>query len=64
LLLYRASQSIAFLRRRDYVVPDDVKQLAIPVLAHRIVPHDWLSGSEKTVEATLREIVDRIATPG
>jgi len=64
LLLYRASQSLAFLRRREYVVPDDVKQLALPVLAHRIVPHEWLSGSEKTVEATMRDIIDRVPTPG
>src|SRR5712692_2917978 len=34
--LYRASQALALLEGRDYVIPDDVKRLAIPVFAHRI----------------------------
>lgn len=35
--LYRAVQSYAFIEGRDYAVPDDVKALAEPVLAHRVV---------------------------
>ena len=34
--LYKGSRAIAFMRGRDYVIPDDVKMLAIPVLEHRI----------------------------
>jgi MoxR-like ATPase len=34
---YRAAQSLAFTAGRDYVIPDDVKRLAIPVLAHRVM---------------------------
>lgn len=34
--LLRAAQAIAALENRDYVIPDDVKQMAIPVLAHRL----------------------------
>jgi MoxR-like ATPase len=37
LALYRASQALAFVRGRDFVLPDDVKQLAVPVLAHRLI---------------------------
>ena len=37
LLLRRAAQAWALTLGRDYVVPDDVKRLAVPVLAHRIV---------------------------
>src|SRR5262245_35331282 len=37
LALYRAAQALALIAGRDYVVPDDVKQLAEPVLAHRLV---------------------------
>ncbi|HEY7087586.1 MAG TPA: MoxR family ATPase [Tepidisphaeraceae bacterium] len=37
LALYRTSQASAFLRGRDYVTPDDVRELAVAVLAHRIV---------------------------
>jgi len=37
--LYRASQAYAALQGRDYVLPDDVKRLTIPVLAHRCLLH-------------------------
>ena len=33
----RCCQALAAIRGRDYVIPDDVKELAVPVLAHRIV---------------------------
>lgn len=35
---YRAAQALAFLSDRDYVLPDDIKQLAPYVLAHRLIP--------------------------
>ncbi|HEY9647663.1 MAG TPA: MoxR family ATPase, partial [Chroococcidiopsis sp.] len=38
LALHRAVQALAFLEGRDYAIPDDVKLLAIPVLAHRMIP--------------------------
>jgi len=37
LALYRASQALALIRGRDFVIPDDVKHMAVPVLAHRLV---------------------------
>ena len=37
--LYRAAQTYAALRGRDYVLPDDVKRLAAPILAHRCLVH-------------------------
>ncbi len=37
LALYRASQALALIHGRDYCVPDDIKYLAIPVLAHRLL---------------------------
>jgi MoxR-like ATPase len=37
LSLYRASQALALIRGRDFVLPDDVKELAIPVLGHRLI---------------------------
>jgi MoxR-like ATPase len=37
LALYRAGQALAAIRGRTYVIPDDLKQLAAPVLAHRLV---------------------------
>ena len=37
LALHRASQTWAAMQGRDFVVPDDVKYLAVPVLAHRLI---------------------------
>jgi MoxR-like ATPase len=37
LSLYRASQALALIQGRDFVMPDDVKQLAVPVLGHRLI---------------------------
>lgn len=36
LALYRCAQAYAFLQLRDFVLPEDIRLLAIPVLAHRI----------------------------
>jgi MoxR-like ATPase len=38
LCFYRAAQALALIRGRTYVVPDDIKELAVPVLSHRVVP--------------------------
>ena len=35
--IFRAAQSLAYVEGRDYVIPDDVKRLAAPVLAHRVI---------------------------
>jgi MoxR-like ATPase len=37
LALYRASQALALVQGRDYVIPDDVKRLVVPVLSHRLI---------------------------
>ena len=47
LALFKASQALAALRGRDYVLPDDVKRLVLPTLAHRIIldPEAGLRGA-------------------
>ncbi len=35
--LFRAAQALALVEGRDYAIPDDVKRLAVPVFAHRVV---------------------------
>ena len=65
LALYRASQAWAVLEGRPYVVPDDVKRLAVPVLAHRVMPKGYLHGERReTVEALLERLVGEIPVPG
>jgi MoxR-like ATPase len=62
--LYRAAQAVALLDGRDYAVPDDVKTLAIPVLAHRmILKATGASGPSEAPAESLREILGKIKVP-
>lgn len=64
LTLYRAAQGYAFVSGRDYVVPDDIKALAVPVLAHRVVGKSFLQAGEfGAAEAIIRDLVDRTRVP-
>ncbi len=65
LSLYRASQAWALAEGRSYVVPDDVKRLAVPVLAHRVIPKGYLHGGQReAVEALIERLVDDVPVPG
>lgn len=49
---------------RDYVVPDDIKRLAIPVLAHRVISKGYLHGNQRgAVEAIIQRFVDDLPVP-
>jgi MoxR-like ATPase len=62
--LYRASQALAMLNNRDFVVPDDVKQLAVAVLSHRVMPKGLLhAGQRSALEGILGRIVASIPVP-
>ncbi len=56
LMLFRAAQALAFTRKRSFVIPDDVKALAVPVIAHRVV----LDAKAKYAGAAKREIITEI----
>ncbi len=61
LALMRATQAWAAIHGREYVIPDDVKALAVPVLAHRIV----LRGVnyQQSPERFMQELLDRVDAP-
>jgi MoxR-like ATPase len=64
LALYRASQAQAVVEGRDYVVPDDVKRLAVAVLAHRILPRSARQGGPgAAAEAIVEEVVKQTPVP-
>jgi MoxR-like ATPase len=64
LSLYRASQALAVVEGRDFVVPDDVKRLAVPVLAHRVIAKGhWQGGQRNAMEAIVRRLVDDVPVP-
>ena len=60
LALFRSCQALALIRGRDYVLPDDVKEMAIPVLGHRVIvpPSSRMRGvtGRMIVEAALEEV--------
>lgn len=61
---YRVSQSLALVFGRDYVVPDDIKTLTVPVLAHRSVGKSFLQAGEfRAAEGIIRDLVDRVHVP-
>lgn len=62
LALRRAAQARALLEGRSYVVPDDVKQLALAVLSHRVVARDPGEDGERTREV-LKDVLEKIAIP-
>jgi len=61
--LVRAAKAAAALEGRDYVLPDDVQQYAVSVLAHRLLPTVEASMSGRTTEATLRNILTTVRLP-
>ncbi len=63
LALYRTSQALAWQHGRDYVTPDDVRELAVPVLAHRLVLETKARYSGATSEDIVRELLDNVAVP-
>ncbi len=64
LCLYRASQALALMESRDYVIPDDVKRLAVPVLSHRVIAKGYLQGSHRQMlETVIAHLVDEVRVP-
>jgi MoxR-like ATPase len=61
--LMRASQALAALRDRTYVLPDDVKSLVVPVLAHRLILRDEERLRGETQEHLLGEILGKVPVP-
>ena len=65
LALYRAAQAAALVAERTFVVPDDIKRLAVPVLAHRVIPKGYLHGGQRqAVEALIERLVEQVPVPG
>jgi MoxR-like ATPase len=65
LALRRAAQAHALLDERDYAIPEDVRELAVDVLAHRITvdPRAGEARGGKEAQWLLREILDRVPVP-
>jgi MoxR-like ATPase len=64
IVLFRAVQCLAFLETRNFVIPDDVKRLAVPVLAHRIVCRGLVrEGQRDRSRTVIRQILQKTPVP-
>jgi MoxR-like ATPase len=61
--LLRTARAVAALEGRDYVLPDDLQALAVPVMAHRIIPTAEAQLSRRTTDAVVAELVHRLPIP-
>ncbi|MCY4108325.1 MAG: AAA family ATPase [Chloroflexi bacterium] len=64
LALFRGAQVLASFRGRDYVIPDDVKHLCVPTLAHRLIVSPAARIRNVDTRDVVQEILDTIAVPG
>jgi MoxR-like ATPase len=64
--LYRAAQAMAMIEGRDYTIPDDVKRLAVPVFAHRVVVNTRTAIAQRRSDLgdrIIEEILNQVDVP-
>ena len=64
LALLKLARALAALKRRDFVLPDDVKAMAVPALAHRIILKPELWASRVTAAHVVQSLLGQIPAPG
>jgi MoxR-like ATPase len=62
--LFRSSQALALLRSRDYVVPDDVKELAAVVMGHRVIVAPAVRMRGVDGRQIVEDVVEQVTVPG
>jgi MoxR-like ATPase len=62
--LLRASRAVALIHGRDHVLPDDVQELVVPVLAHRLLPAGAMTGHDRGTTNILTRLVSQVPVPG
>jgi MoxR-like ATPase len=63
LQMLRTARAVAALEGRDYVLPDDIQSLAVPVLAHRLLPTAEAQIGRRTVESVVVDLLSRVPVP-
>ena len=64
LALFRTGQARALLAGRDFVLPDDIKALAEPVLAHRLIVRSKNHSREESARAVISQLLETVLVPG
>jgi MoxR-like ATPase len=62
--LFRTGQALALLRGRKYVLPDDIKYMAVPVLSHRVIVSPAARLRELSSSRIIEEILEKTPVPG
>jgi MoxR-like ATPase len=60
----KGGKAFAMLKERDYVVPDDIKTLATPMLAHRVLLTPSARMREVTQETVIADALSQVPVPG
>ena len=63
LQMLRTARAVAALEGREYVLPDDLQTLAVPVLAHRLIPTAEAQLSRRTTDLVVADLVHRLPVP-
>lgn len=61
--LIRASQALAYIRERDYLIPDDIRTMVLPVLTHRLVLSAEAKLNKQSAEQILAGILRKVKIP-
>jgi MoxR-like ATPase len=64
LALLKLARALAALRRRDFVLPDDVKAMAVPALAHRLVLKPELWAARVSAGQVIEGLLAQVPAPG
>ncbi len=62
-MLASGARALAALRGRDFVIPDDVKELALPALRHRVIPVPGAEIEGTNADSVVTDVLDRLAAP-
>ncbi len=62
-MLASGARALAALRGRDFVIPDDVKELALPALRHRVIPVPGAEIEGANADSVVTDVLDRLAAP-
>ena len=61
--LMKGCQGLAAIKGRDYVILEDIKDLAVPIMAHRVIVKNDMSNSRNKSEKVIENILNTVETP-
>ncbi|MPM87880.1 hypothetical protein SDC9_134980 [bioreactor metagenome] len=59
----KGCQALAAIKGRDYVIPEDVKELAVPIMSHRIIVKNEINIGNNKAQSVINDILNTVETP-